>query len=315
MGNNGFGNFNQERLLNNNPYLRRLNHTGARKEIFAVRNPVFIKKQTLTLEKDGMDKNKYYIKFNYDAELDFNVYINFEVSLNSSRKNSPASNHENNKSYVPWYKPSANFDSKKIEIKSVKSGQDQEFFEEKAYLDYEFFNRNRKIDREDLNVFDLSIEIVPIFKQNSPDFSSNNEVIIATLCIIEPEEYDGKLSLYCEHQKLRTNEMWIEIQDVFNAALEEGDCNICCSNVRNTIFLPCRHACACEDCAQNLKMRGNACPICKAKIQDLLVIDGGKCDDSKEDDVEENMDNINNSQNNEYNISSEPLAIPIQDRE
>lgn len=40
-------------------------------------------------------------------------------------------------------------------------------------------------------------------------------------------------------------------------------CVICFSNTRNTVFIPCRHFCACYQCS----LRCNKCPICRENIQ------------------------------------------------
>ncbi len=76
--------------------------------------------------------------------------------------------------------------------------------------------------------------------------------------------------------------MWIDIHDIYNSSLDNGECLICCTNLRNTIFLPCYHACTCNTCAHSLKMRNNPCPICKNPIKDLLILE-----------VDEKVNNIN----------------------
>ena len=50
-------------------------------------------------------------------------------------------------------------------------------------------------------------------------------------------------------------------------------CLICCSIVRNTIFLPCKHAACCDKCGSEIKLRFKPCPICKTPIDDLLIVD------------------------------------------
>jgi hypothetical protein len=52
-------------------------------------NPVLLLKETLTLEQDAISNKKYYIKFNYDALLNFNCYISFKVKRNKDKKNFP----------------------------------------------------------------------------------------------------------------------------------------------------------------------------------------------------------------------------------
>lgn len=76
-----------------------------------------------------------------------------------------------------------------------------------------------------------------------------------------------------ESQKLKTLNMWLEVHDVYNSALDSGECLICCSNIRNTLFLPCKHSCCCSTCSHSLRIRNNPCPICKNSIEDLVIIE------------------------------------------
>ena len=62
------------------------------KKIFAVKNPVFLKRDTLSLERDSSNRHIYYISFSYDAAVpfDINIYLNAskipENKLKSSDK-------------------------------------------------------------------------------------------------------------------------------------------------------------------------------------------------------------------------------------
>jgi len=47
---------------------------------------------------------------------------------------------------------------------------------------------------------------------------------------------------------------------------EQMICVVCWENVRNSIFLPCGHICACWDCAVSVHKSGQ-CPICRVDIQ------------------------------------------------
>ncbi len=50
------------------------------KKVYGFKNPVLLKKHTLSLEREPTSLNSFYIKFNYDALLNFNCSINFDVS-------------------------------------------------------------------------------------------------------------------------------------------------------------------------------------------------------------------------------------------
>ena len=278
------------------------------KKIFAVRNPFSIKKTSLTLEKDAGPGNIYYIKFEYDSIYNFNCYINFEVEKNPSKQLNPKQ-IQLNEDYVLAYSPSPPFESKKILIKNLPKGENMEFFEKEAAIDIDYFKEN-KSDLPDQQTFDMSIELVPIWENNN-----TNEVVFVSLCNFEQEEI-GKHphSVKIEQQKLKTYGMWLEIHDVYNSSLDTGECLICCSAYRNTIFLPCNHSCTCNTCAHSLKMRNSPCPICKNQIKDLLILEVDEkvkpinivddFDEDKKEDVidvnEGNFNALNNNENNEY---------------
>ena len=278
------------------------------KKIFAVRNPFSIKKTSLILEKDAGPSNLFYIKFEYDALYNFNCYINLEVTKNPSKPLNPRqiSDADN---YILAYSPSPAFESKKILIKNVSKGESMEFFEKNACIDIDYFKSNKTEDRGD-QTFDLSIELVPV----QENIGNNNEVVFVSLCYFELEEI-GKHphSIRIEHQKLKTYGMWIDLHDIYNSALDNGECLICCSAFRNTIFLPCNHSCSCNTCAHSLKMRNSPCPICKNPIKDLLILEVDEqskqikiddniiVEDHKENIIDVNDNNIPNNEN-ENNI-------------
>lgn len=48
---------------------------------------------------------------------------------------------------------------------------------------------------------------------------------------------------------------------------DEKSCSVCMINIKNTVLLPCRHQSTCHTCSEKLK----TCPICREKIEDLVV--------------------------------------------
>ena len=269
------------------------------KKIFAVRNPFSIKKTSLILEKDAGPANLFYIKFEYDSVYNFNCYINFEVSKNPLKELNPKQ-LQGDEDYVLAYAPTPAFESKKILIKNLPKGEGMEFFEKEAAID--------------IDSFDMSIELVPIWEN-----VNHNEVVFISLCNFEQEEI-GKHphSLKVEQQKLKTFGMWLDIHDIYNSSLDSGECLICCSAYRNTVFLPCNHSCTCNTCAHSLKMRNNPCPICKNQIKDLLILEVDEKvkpinivedfeEEKKQDIIDVNEENVNilNNNNNENNENNE----------
>ena len=94
----------------------------------------------------------------------------------------------------------------------------------------------------------------------------------------------------CIKQRIKTHKIWIDLYDIFDTSMDGGLCLICCSEKRNTIFLPCKHACCCNKCGSEIKYRFKPCPICKTPIDDLLIVNS----DEKKIKIENEEDNINN---------------------
>ena len=283
------------------------------KKIFAVKNPVLLKRETLSLERDSNNRQLYYISFSYDAAVpfDINFYLNAKkckgynklkpgenlisnnndseqkIILISEDKNNDSDSDDKNYMY---YKPGKNFLNKKISIKNIVQGQGIKFFDKCAVLDSVHYTENKM---EVADSYDLVIEIVPIFESISSEAAS--EILFYTFCKLTNDDVNINNGLHggnsksvpqnnfkvkVELQKLRTQNMWLDIYEVFNSALENGECLICCHNIRNTIFLPCKHSCTCQNCAHSLRMRNNPCPICKNSIDDLVIIDIDKQNDA-----------------------------------
>lgn len=53
----------------------------------------------------------------------------------------------------------------------------------------------------------------------------------------------------------------------------QSTCVICMLEPRDTALLPCRHLCLCSGCADVVRLRSQACPICRQSIDSLLSID------------------------------------------
>lgn len=51
---------------------------------------------------------------------------------------------------------------------------------------------------------------------------------------------------------------------------ESEQCNICLENCKDTVFLPCRHLCACWGCA--VRFSGGKCPTCRADVEAMQFI-------------------------------------------
>ncbi|KJH43358.1 zinc finger, C3HC4 type [Dictyocaulus viviparus] len=50
------------------------------------------------------------------------------------------------------------------------------------------------------------------------------------------------------------------------------ECIICMSDIRDTVILPCRHLCICNNCADTLRYKLNNCPICRSPFRALIQL-------------------------------------------
>ena len=250
------------------------------KKILSIRLPCNLDKKTLSLEQDSISPDKFFIKFNYDSLFDLDCYINFNVSEKSdiSLKNT---------NYKLSYSPSENFIEKGFYQKKLKNGENKEFYNKEAFIDIRNYYEEKN---ENQNSFDICIEFVPLFPPGSPEISDNNEIVFVTLCNFERHQEENTYMIKCIKQRIKTHKIWIDLYDIFDTSMDGGLCLICCSEKRNTIFLPCKHACCCNKCGSEIKYRFKPCPICKTPIDDLLIVNS----DEKKIKIEKEEDNINN---------------------
>ena len=250
------------------------------KKILSIRLPCNLDKKTLSLEQDSISPDKFFIKFNYDSLFDLDCYINFNVSEKSdiSLKNT---------NYKLSYSPSENFIEKGFYQKELKNGENKEFYNKEAFIDIRNYYEEKN---ENQNSFDICIEFVPLFPPESPEISDNNEIVFVTLCNFERHQEENTYMIKCIKQRIKTHKIWIDLYDIFDTSMDGGLCLICCSEKRNTIFLPCKHACCCNKCGSEIKYRFKPCPICKTPIDDLLIVNS----DEKKIKIENEEDNINN---------------------
>ena len=295
MGNNNNRNNNinlhPDQLIEVNPHIDDENDNGNDSEngnegkirsIISVKNPFYLLKETISLEKDVL-KNIYYIKFKYDSLVNFNCYINFNVIKNKKRKHL-----KQKEKHELCYIPTSSFSEKQILIEKLKSGKNVEFFEKEAFLDYEYFEEKVNQDeiKEDEEKFDIGIEFTPIYEKGTNEYENKNEIVFVSLFHIEMK--NDELEIKCASQKLKKHKFWFVLKDIYDGAINNGKCIICYSNYRNTIFLGCRHSCCCQTCSASLSPKD--CPLCKNHIQDIVCLDSDKSDNNSV--VEDNQNDI-----------------------
>ena len=69
----------------------------------------------------------------------------------------------------------------------------------------------------------------------------------------------------------------VDLEEVYGIG-SGRECVICISEIPNTTLLPCRHMCACEDCASYLMRMAPAerkCPVCRSLVASTVKVNTG----------------------------------------
>lgn len=93
----------------------------------------------------------------------------------------------------------------------------------------------------------------------------------------------GDYKGYVVKQLLQIGAEVYELDEIFDLGAaelanddeEEDDaalCVICLTHPKDTTILPCRHMCLCYDCAGQLRLATNKCPICRADIERVMTL-------------------------------------------
>ena len=106
---------NQQLIQGNDQDISLLIDAPSIKNVYAVKNPIYLHKETLVIEKDSENKNIYYIKFKYDSLCYFNLYINFNVKKNPSNNDKKLLPDNDEKSINKYaYIPSSSFEKMQL---------------------------------------------------------------------------------------------------------------------------------------------------------------------------------------------------------
>ena len=218
----------------------------------AIKNPFLFKKESLSIEKDSDNENKYYVKFKYDSLIDFNFNIILKAKYNrNNNKTLYESNlSENDKIMI-------NRQSTVLSFKCSK-GFDIAFCDKNCYINSDIFDSNY-LDSNNGSLSDIVFEFLPI------EEITEDPLGFYTICKVLKEnltENNFTFKLKVEGQRLRAQGFILEINDLFLAHREQGECLICFEKLSNTVLLPCRHSC-CSGCAHGLRLRNLPCPMCK----------------------------------------------------
>jgi hypothetical protein len=235
-----------------------LNHT------VSIKSPVNIHKNTIKLIPTE-EKGVYNISFNFDCTEDCVIRI-FYVA-----------------------KEIVEQDRKSVSYRSMLDAQEQSKQPQPRGLSQTY--TTTAVNHLDLTQFkdeDWSFKaddevhpVVLLIEAAQPTDSTKEKKIttqITYASIVKAGENNVDLKVY--KQKILYNGAFYVIHDIygieqlkFNNTNPAEECVICLSAPRNSVVIPCRHLCLCNECAETLRYQSNKCPICRGPVRALLKIE------------------------------------------
>ncbi|KAF7487899.1 Putative E3 ubiquitin ligase [Sarcoptes scabiei] len=242
-----------------------------------------IRKETLRLinpESDASDQN-YTIEFVLDSDVDCAITVYF------------LSKEEITTQGINYFPKENSYQSTAYHF---KAGIGQLFSKSSSIFNPQNYNLcdllyNVLDDRGEFNHSALYPVVIQCLAEEGEQPRQSHSL----LAIIE-KVYDNIYSLKAIKQKIFIDGLTYLLQEIYGIEnkvekLEKNEdendksfeCVICMSDLRDTLILPCRHLCLCNNCADSLRYHASNCPICRVPFRALLQIKAVKCvsDNSK----------------------------------
>ncbi|XP_052190216.1 probable E3 ubiquitin-protein ligase LUL4 [Diospyros lotus] len=247
------------------PYVE---HQQAKK----VRNDVNVHKDTLRLEVDEQNPDHHLISFVFDALFDGSFTILYFAKEEPNCKFLPVIPE----AYVPVKVPFQKGPGQKFRQPSG-TGIDLGFFELEEL--------STPSPGEDMFPLVISAEtFVPAdpteesLTDPSPSSSPHMQITQAVI----HKNNDNAFDVRVIKQILWIDRVRYELREIYGIANSTAgsfkdedpgkECVICMTGPKDTAVLPCRHMCMCTECAKELRLQTNKCPICRQPIEELIEI-------------------------------------------
>lgn len=246
------------------PYV---DHQSAKK----IKNDVNVHKDTIKLEVDEGNRDCHLVSFTFDAMVDGSITIYYFAKEGTRCTFNPV--------YPEIYVP--------VKIPFQK-GLGQKFCQPSGSgIDLGFFDIDDLSKPSAGDVFPLVISAESCLSSTLTGDQSNEEAVSTsphaqiTQAVIEKNN-EGHFEVKVIKQILWIEEVRYELREIFGIsdsderAISDKDsgkeCVICMTEPKDTAVLPCRHMCMCSECAKELRLQTNKCPICRQPIEELLEI-------------------------------------------
>ncbi|CAD5211326.1 unnamed protein product [Bursaphelenchus okinawaensis] len=233
---------------------------GVSETVGALNALVNIRKDSIKIVKQ-QDEEEYQLEFLFDTDVDCYIQVHYcarEIIDNNTLKFDVR---------LPDMKPSEKY--------HFKVGANQSFKHLKI--------NDKQLDPQKINYnggfwYPVMIEI----KTDDPECGFKEQFQI-TMCIFEKSSNSGcPYILKPLKQKLITDGVVYIMQEVFGIENRETDrdrafeCVVCRDNLSDTLLLPCRHLCICNQCDSDFLCNVKECPICRTPVKALLTLNAVK---------------------------------------
>ncbi|KAK9161277.1 hypothetical protein Syun_007618 [Stephania yunnanensis] len=243
-----------------------VDHQSAKK----IRNDVNVQKDSIRVEVDGENSECHVVSFTLDAMVDGSITIFYFAKEGADHKFSPL--------YPDAHTP--------VKLQFQK-GLGQKILQPSGTgIDLNFFavdDLSKPSTGEDIFplviVAEAGSETLLTEEQvNQHPPTSNAQITQAVL----EKNSAGCFQVKVIKQILSVDGVRYELREIYgigNSDKESFDdndpgkeCVICMSEPKDTAILPCRHMCICSECAKELRLQTNKCPICRQPIEELIGI-------------------------------------------
>ncbi|XP_059481492.1 probable E3 ubiquitin-protein ligase MGRN1 [Neocloeon triangulifer] len=146
---------------------------------------------------------------------------------------------------------------------------------------------NPSVLTEDQLSYNMEREICPVAIHCVAEEPADEPRQSHTTIAVIDRHPDGTFGLRALKQKLYVDGLCYLLQEIYGIENKNNEnkgsidtdtedngseCVICMCDGRDTLILPCRHLCLCNNCADSLRYQANNCPICRAPFRALLQI-------------------------------------------
>jgi len=231
-----------------------------------VKNPVYLRKESLRLRQNASNPKKWNIEFLFDATTRVKIIV-YVMATESSDPLTSLPSFESDVSFSQDFPAGLN--------QSYKSLDDEAFDLGQYSVDSLKYNYSLSP-----NKFPLIIHLVAMGDGSSEVVQSQYSYLTFKEIINQdPLRWDVSVI----YQKVQYGQKVWEVKEMFgidraaagdsSADITAGrECVVCLSEERDTAVLPCRHMCLCAACAVIMRIHSNTCPVCRQPAESLLQL-------------------------------------------